>query len=363
MNMKNSKLKRIAKRIGYFVILLLLVVVYINTNQKMSLWAAVAMVLALILVIIINFVVRYTLDITYEIYYDNANDQNYISITPKNRGIFPANHVESIIRCENVVFGTKETKSFEIAVKARCVKKVEPIRIPIDSDYCGRIDLKVEECRVYDWFDFTYLKKKVNTKGFVYVYPYEGKTFLAEIDDLLSEGEEFTYKHVVGNDVSEILQIREYRQGDSIKGIHWNLSAKNDNLFVKELDTPNDNSIMVLFDYAKTDEPDTNSAIIKRVCDVSRLLLAENLGHTVYRMDTLRDQVADEQHVAAVEDYDTVVEDLLETFADRGQKSVAEFVVDEGLYTRYAKIIYVKPRGMEDHSGLEGMGGCLVMEV
>ena len=362
--MKNNRLRRIAKRIGYLLMVLLLTAVYINTNQKMSLWAAVAMVLALVMVILINFVVRATVDITYEISYDNAKDQNYITVTTKNKGIFPANHVESIIRCKNVVFGTKETKSFDIAIKARSVGDVEPIRIPIDSDYCGRIDLQVEECRIYDWFDFTYLKKKVNTRGFVYVYPNEGKTFLSEIDDMLSEGEEFTYKHVVGNDISEILQIREYRHEDSIKNIHWKLSTKTDNqLLVKELDTPNDNSIMILFDYAKSDEPEVNDKIIQSVCDVSRILLAENLGHTVYRMDTLKDQVADEQHVAAVEDYDLVVEDLLETFADHKEKSVADFVVDEGIYSRYAKIIYVKPKDMEDHSGLEGMGACLVMEA
>ena len=359
-----NRLKRIAKRIGYLAVLVLLVVVYINTNQKMSLWVAIAFAAALVLVILINFVVRHTLDITYEIFYDNSQDQNYISITPKNKGIFPANHVESIVRCENVVFGTKETKSFDIAIKARNVKNVEPIRIPIDSDYCGRIDLKVEECRVYDWFDFTYLKKKVSTNGFVYVYPDESNTTLKEIDDLLSEGEELTYKHVVGNDVSEVLQIREYAQGDSIKNIHWNLSAKTEgNLFVKELDTPNDNSIMVLFDYDESANRETNDNIIQKVCDVSRILLAENLGHTVYRMDTLKDQVADEQHVSAVEDYDLMVKDLLETFADRGRKTVAEFVVDECLYSRYAKIIYVKPSDMVDHSGLEEMEVNLINVV
>ena len=359
----NNRIKRIAKRIGYLLILLFLVVIYINTNQKMSLWAAVAFATALVLVILLNFIVRATVDITYEIFYDNSKDQNYIAVTPKNKGILPANHVESIIRCENVVFGTKETKSFDIAIKARSVGVVEPILIPIDSDYCGRIDLKVEECRIYDWFDFTYLKKKVNTKGFVYVYPDEGKTFLSKIDDMLSEGEEFTYKHVVGNDISEILQIREYRHEDSIKNIHWKLSAKtNDQLLVKELDTPNDNSIMVLFDYDVSSNRETNNRIIQKVCDVSRILLQENLGHTVYRMDTLKDQVADEQHVAAVEDYDMVVEDLLETFADHKQKAVSDFVVDEGIYSRYAKIIYVKPKEMVDHSGLEGLGACLVME-
>ncbi|HAH18360.1 MAG TPA: hypothetical protein DCL29_05060 [Eubacterium sp.] len=354
--MKKNKIKRVAKRIGYLGVLGILVVVYINTNQKMSLYATIAFASALVLVVLINFIVRATLDITYEINYDQANDQNYIIVTPKNKGILPTNHVESIVRCENVVFGTKEAKSFDISIRARSVKNVEPIKIPIDSKYCGRIDLSVEECRVYDWFDFTYLKKKVNTKGVVYVYPDESKTTLAEMDDLLSEGEELTYKHVVGNDVSEVLQIREYAQGDSIKNIHWNLSAKTvDSLYVKELDTPNDNSIMVVFDYAESINQETNNAIIRKVCDVSRILLAENLGHTVYRMDTLKDRVADEQHIASVEDYDVLVKDLLETFADHQQKNVAEYVMDEGLIARYAKIIYVKPKTMVDNSGLEEM--------
>ena len=69
-----NRMKRIAKRIGYLAVLVLLVVVYINTNQKMSLWMAIAFAAALVLVILINFVVRHTLDITYEIFYDNSQD-------------------------------------------------------------------------------------------------------------------------------------------------------------------------------------------------------------------------------------------------------------------------------------------------
>jgi uncharacterized protein (DUF58 family) len=34
-------------------------------------------------------------------------------------------------------------------------------------------------------------------------------------------------------------------KGDSIKNIHWKMSAKMGKTMVKELDTPNDNSVMI----------------------------------------------------------------------------------------------------------------------
>jgi uncharacterized protein (DUF58 family) len=77
---------------------------------------------------------------------------------------------------------------------------------------------------------------------------------LDDIDGSLVSDSALEYKHVKGNDVSEILQIKDYVRGDSIKSIHWKMSAKMGKLMVKELDTPNDNSIMVFFDYAPADK-------------------------------------------------------------------------------------------------------------
>ena len=351
-------------RIGYAGLVLLLGVIFVKTNVKLTLWALIFTVGALGLVVLINQIVCKSVKIKYEIVYDNETGKSYIQITPINRCIFPANHVENSIKCDNAVFGSSESVKFDISIRGRQSRKVKPIRVPLKCKYCGRIDIKVEECKIYDWFDITYRTKKVNVEGCAYIYPNESETYIADLQDTLSEGEELTYKHVVGNDVSEILQIREYRMGDNIKNIHWNLSAATDDkLLVKELDTPNDNSIMIVWDYAAHEDKETNNRIIGRVFDVSRLLLEENLGHTIYRMDTQKNAVAPEKHISSIDDYDNEVKTVLETYADSDEKTVAEYIMCNGINQQYAKIIYVRPKEMRDDSGIEDAGNCLVMEM
>lgn len=350
------------KRIGYACVVMLLAVIFIRTNVKITLWALLLSVGALGLVILINQIVYKSVKIKYEIIYDRKKSKSYVQITPVNKSIFPANHIENTIKCDNAVFGSSESVKFDISVGAR--KKTKAIKIPLNCKYCGRVDIKVEECKIYDWFDITYRTKKVNVGGFAYFYPDESETYLAELNDTVSEGEELTYKHVVGNDVSEILQIREYRIGDNIKNIHWNLSAATDGkLLVKELDTPNDNSIMIVMDYAADSDKETNNRIIGRVFDVSRLLLEENMGHTIYRMDTQKNAVAPEKHISSMNDYDDEMKVVLETYANSNEKSVAEYIMCNGINQQYAKIIYVRPKNMRDDSGIDNAGNCLVMEM
>lgn len=54
--------------------------------------------------------------------------------------------------------------------------------------------------------------------------------------------------HRKGNNLSEILQYRNYIRGDSRKNINWKLSAKYDEWIVREFDTPTDNFVLITFD-------------------------------------------------------------------------------------------------------------------
>lgn len=347
------------KRIGYIFFILILFFLYIWTNKKMTLWACILFVGMAFLSILINQLIVRKISIKYEIIQNINIGKNCIQIIVENKGIFPANHIENVIRCENIVFGTSDRKSIHISVPA---KSIEEFILPISSRYCGRIDLFVEKCCVYDWFDLTYRTVKVHKEGCYYSYPKEKFQPLEKINDGISEGEEITYKHVVGNDVSEILQIREYRQGDSIKNIHWKLSAKSSKILIKELDCPNDNSILVLFDYAKKEERDTNNNILTAVSNISNQLMKERKGHTVYRMDTSEEHVVD-RIVEEPEEFDIMQQELLETEAKTIGRKVAEYIMDTNIFKQYAKIIYVKAKNDEDYSGIEELENCIVVEM
>ena len=52
-----------------------------------------------------------------------------------------------------------------------------------------------------------------------------------------------------GSDVSEIFQIREYRYGDAMNRIHWKLSAKEDELMIKDYSYPLGFGVLLYMDY------------------------------------------------------------------------------------------------------------------
>lgn len=51
-----------------------------------------------------------------------------------------------------------------------------------------------------------------------------------------------------GDDVSEVFQIRSFQPGDKIQNIHWKLSAKEDELIVRENSLPMGCPVVILLD-------------------------------------------------------------------------------------------------------------------
>lgn len=345
------------KRIEYGILAAVLLGVYIWTNQKMSLWAMLFVLAAALVVILLNQLIAGKIFVHYDVIQTYAGGNAYIRVTVRNNGLLPANHIESIIACENVVFGGIERAQIDLSVGGKSTGSYE---IPITSKYCGRIDLKVECCLIHDWFDLTYRKVKTGTVGCCYEYPKEHYQELDDVKNSLSEGEEVTYKHVAGYDVSEILQIKEYHQGDNIKNIHWKLSAKAGKTLVKELDCPNDNSVLLLFDYVAKENKEGNHNILTAVSNISQELMKQQIGHTVYRMNTSEEMVV-YREVFEYDEFDCLQQELLETEAKESVYKVSDYVIDHGILSRYAKIIYVTAKNVTNDSDLVNMEQCAVV--
>lgn len=85
-----------------------------------------------------------------------------------------------------------------------------------------------------------------------------------------------------GSDQSELFQIREFRNGDKIQSIHWKLSAKADELMVRENKLPHGCAIVLLLDlYAAKGklDMDTTEAYLQFIASLSFSLLEEKCPH------------------------------------------------------------------------------------
>lgn len=75
-----------------------------------------------------------------------------------------------------------------------------------------------------------------------------------------------------GDDYSEVLLLRDYAEGDSLKQIHWKLSGKLDRLIVREASMPVQRSLLICMDNPTDCTPDESDAIAEITASVLRAL-------------------------------------------------------------------------------------------
>lgn len=101
--------------------------------------------------------------------------------------------------------------------------------------------------RISDLFRSTFFEKSIDTGISIKVYPK-----IYKISSLYLGGldiyHETTDPSSTSEDQSTIRDVRKYREGDSLKKVHWKLSAKQDDLYVKNLDTISGEEMVLFID-------------------------------------------------------------------------------------------------------------------
>lgn len=104
----------------------------------------------------------------------------------------------------------------------------------------GTYQISLKWVKVYDLLGILYLLKPVKSHATVEILP-----CLHTVPLIITQrvrmfyGDSEQYDDFMGGqDVSEMFQIREFQNGDKIQSVHWKLSAKADELMVKEHGLP-----------------------------------------------------------------------------------------------------------------------------
>lgn len=125
---------------------------------------------------------------------------------------------------------------------------------------CGCVEVKTKYCRVYDFLGLFFIPSKINSGFETYIMPNrQAPNNLPKLDNILILG----YKPKQSGACSEYYEVREYRQGDSLKDIHWKLSSKLDKLMSKEANIPvfKPLSVVAFFE----DKADENNCVLSKL--------------------------------------------------------------------------------------------------
>jgi hypothetical protein len=122
------------------------------------------------------------------------------------------------------------------------LKGEQRLSVDVDCRHCGIARVSADKVKVYDYLSLYSTQKKIGTSMMITVYPKDmaagiSLKGLKEAQQIMQGGSAMT-PYSGGND--EIRLLREYREGDSVRHVHWNLTARMDELWVREYDSERD---------------------------------------------------------------------------------------------------------------------------
>lgn len=140
-------------------------------------------------------------------------------------------------------------------------KRTNTIEVPIETACCGLLSLELSALHISDGLYFLTKEIPLNIKVQVPVLPPISAVTLPSTAPVADGMEEYTESDNKGNLSSDIKEIREYRPGDRLQRIHWKLSAKLDDLLVKEMAHTTVLSLVVLPECCRDRIEDTAIAL------------------------------------------------------------------------------------------------------
>ncbi|MEG0365435.1 MAG: DUF58 domain-containing protein [Coprobacillus sp.] len=165
--------------------------------------------------------------------------------------------------------------------------------------HSGYYKLVIEKAYYYDILECLSLRRVLNKECYFYVFPK-----YVSIDNYLKQNIGFTLESSEydmlnkGNDYSEVFEIREYNEFDSLKHIHWKASMKKGDLYVKEGSQPILKKLLITISLiGNKDEIDEALDIFYSLClsllkkGIDYEIICPALGEQKYNIELIKNDV------------------------------------------------------------------------
>lgn len=301
------------RKIMYFIFLI--VTFYLAGRHKLK-TLILLVVSILILFIILFLTTRYfkkNIDAGIEVSSRKVKKGNMIkgNIVVINKSFLPITRFNIKVEYFNNKVLKSAVKVIKGYVPANSTTKME---FQMKSKYCGILDLKIKEIKVYDYLLLFKRKKKIESHKEVLILPF-GYPLRSEVqskDYIYFPLEEGRHSESLMNQPPEILWIDKYKYGDSIRDIHWKLSARNDELLSKKYSSDIQNRITFFIDLrTEKDISIERKDAFYELCSSISLGLIENKVSHIVRWYDIKNMSMVEELVSTEEDYMNMIENLM----------------------------------------------------
>ena len=208
--------------------------------------------------------------------------QVYGKLIFENHSLLPAGRLRAELLFQNLLTGEKEICHLDSMAAGK--EKTET-KWSVCSNCCGAIRISVQKLLVSDMLGLFLSEQKLNISDTMIVLP-EMKTVEVQVgDSFTTDWESIQYsEQKKGDDPGETFGIREYQPGDSTKMIHWKISQKLGELYVKEPGLPVENAVLLFFETAKlTGDSRTSdqAELMEKLISVSENLTEKGMHHKI----------------------------------------------------------------------------------
>jgi uncharacterized protein (DUF58 family) len=201
----------------------------------------------------------------------------------ENKSFVPVENFTLNIRIFNNFYDNEET--YELIVPSTPMGK-RRMTIKVSSIYCGRLVVEIDSATMYDVFGIFKFRLSSDVKAETMIMPYE----TVELDNIpisaYGNADDEDIQYVKGDDVSQISEIRNYIPGDKLQNIHWKLSAKSEELQVKEYSLPYSDDVTLLIElFVNKEMPELFDEMIEKIFAISCNLIKQGRKFNVEWFD------------------------------------------------------------------------------
>lgn len=273
------------RRIGYGVLLLSALVIYILSNRKETLFFLCALLAVAVLSFCLQLAAMQGIEADIRLRTScQAGQVIPLNIVIRRKNRLPLGAMQMQLTMENKMY--RETREENIYVKPEEKQEICREEMLLMKD-CGSVYTTLVSLNCQDFLGIFQWKKKLEKQTETLVYPAQLQVHveLTRRPETKTSGELYD-PYRKGQDVSEVAGLRGYAEGDSLGSIHWKLSSKLDNLIVREFACPANYSVLILYDVMKnTDgtpiDNERNNAVLALTAALSEGLIRMGLEHTV----------------------------------------------------------------------------------
>lgn len=192
--------------------------------------------------------------------YSLKNKETEFTVKISSLGKMPIPGVKIIINAKNMLTGENAEIIRELSI---IPKGRETINLNFISPNCGCIEMSVKEIVITDPMKIFIKEKSSSETAKCFIVPKIDQIIWPDNEDYVYDMESFRYSYThSGDDPSETFDIKEYNPGDSCRSIHWKLSAKTQEIMVREPALPINSSLMILDDKTFLSGQDFSAEVI-----------------------------------------------------------------------------------------------------